>query len=57
MLFAENPNLSTLIRMWFGGQSTGLEETAMMGALGSCPDDGRGEERVIFVSADVILVA
>ena len=56
MLFAENPNLSTLTRTWFGGQSTGLEETVMMGALGSWPDDGRGEERVIFVSTDAILV-
>jgi hypothetical protein len=56
MLFAENPNLSTLTSTWLGGQSTGLEATAMMGALGSCPDDGRGEERVIFASAVVILV-
>lgn len=56
MLFAENPNLSTLTRTWFGGQSTGLEETAMMGALGSCPDDGRGEERVIFASGVILVV-
>jgi len=41
---------------WFGGQSIGLEETAMMGALGSCPEDGRGEVRVIFTSRVVILV-